>query len=166
MLYFDYTISVTVQDIPLDLDYFPAVTVCNKNPFDSSKSKTLKYLKSILNKYNILTNLTISGSNEEDFKTIFLFRRSLNLLKSNVIAENYKNSSELYGLRYTLDDMLISCFFNGVECNSSDFYYFYTFDYGNCFTFNSALNGNTHTTSKTGPRTGLSLELFTGIPGY
>ena len=67
---------------------------------------------------------------------------------------------------YTLDDMLISCYFNGIQCNTSNFNWFYSYSYGNCYTFNNPnVSSNILKTSKSGPNNGLQLELFAGIPG-
>ena len=64
-----------------------------------------------------------------------------------------------------METMLISCYFNGEKCNLSDFYYFHSFEYGNCYTFNYNLSSIRYT-SKYGPSSGLSMELFVGVSGF
>lgn len=63
--------------------------------------------------------------------------------------------------------MLVSCYFDGMKYSESDFRWFYRYDYGNCYTFNSIHDYNCKsnpaiTTSNSGPSTGLVLELFSG----
>ena len=38
-----------------------------------------------------------------------------------------------------LSDMLVSCEYNGVKCTAKDFYWYYSFYYGNCYRFNGGL---------------------------
>ena len=86
------------------------------------------------------------------------------LLKAIVMTEaNFTAYNlTLQDVGFTLDTMLISCFYNGLKCSKSDFTYNYTYEYGNCYTFNK--NGS-RTTKISGAGTGLQLELFVGVPG-
>jgi hypothetical protein len=91
-------------------------------------------------------------------------------LKASVIADKSLNDSFLESLGFTLDTMLISCYYNNQRCNKSDFTWFRTFEYGNCYTFNGVFDQNKNmvdskTTSKAGPSNGLVLELFIGAGG-
>ncbi|XP_063792325.1 degenerin unc-8-like isoform X1 [Pseudophryne corroboree] len=70
---------------------------------------------------------------------------------------------------HQLEDMLIFCNFHGQECNSSFFYGFINYKFGNCYTFNSQkptdIRGNPIPTqllniTKAGFMYGLHLELF------
>jgi len=45
-------------------------------------------------------------------------------------------------LGHNLSDALISCSFNGVSCNSSDFIWSWDESFGNCYTFNSGFDSN------------------------
>jgi amiloride-sensitive sodium channel subunit gamma len=64
---------------------------------------------------------------------------------------------------YSLETMLISCFYNGIACNTSDFSLVFTYEYGNCYTFNSQTPART--TKLFGFGSGLVLELFVGVEG-
>ena len=61
--------------------------------------------------------------------------------------------------------MLISCYYNGAQCTEADFTYYYTYEYGNCYIFNSYNNTNKRYAIRTGPSNGLSLELYAGYAG-
>ena len=71
-----------------------------------------------------------------------------------------KNLDIGYKIRY----MLLSCSFDGVQCSISDFASYYSYEFGNCFIFNFAYN-STSLRTVTRTKTGLRLELFSGIPG-
>jgi hypothetical protein len=45
----------------------------------------------------------------------------------------YFNDYSKKQLGYSIDSMVISCTYNNMDCNLSDFYWFYDIDYGNCF---------------------------------
>jgi hypothetical protein len=65
---------------------------------------------------------------------------------------------------FYLDDMLVSCTYAGLECTSSDFTTMLSFDYGNCYTFNSGYNSTIKKSSAAGGINGLEIELFSGDP--
>jgi hypothetical protein len=65
--------------------------------------------------------------------------------------------------------MLIKCHFTEIRCSANDFYWYYDFNYGNCYTFNSGYNASGHrvpirTVQKPGRFAGLYLQLFIGRP--
>ncbi len=148
---------------------FPAVTVCNLNPFDIVTNKyAAKY---IINTFqsNKISPLIVPTDNQT---AINLVKIASTILKAYVLADNNLNASNLSreSLGFTMSTMLISCYFNGIQCSASDFYLYETFDYGNCYTFNGLKNSDGSSaplkeTTKTGPNTGLVLELFLGVPG-
>lgn len=98
---------------------------------------------------------------------IYQVRQAMKVLKASALSKSNSDSSYVYNLGWSFDSMIISCYFNGNKCNSSSFDRFYSFEYGNCYTFNKKTTTSTslRTTSKTGPTNGLSLEIFTGYPG-
>ncbi len=61
--------------------------------------------------------------------------------------------------------MLVSCDFDGQPCDSNDFKWSHDFEYGNCFTFNHKHSSVIRNATKSGPKTGLNMELFTGLQG-
>ena len=85
-----------------------------------------------------------------------------------------ENSSDfLYDSSLFLDSMLISCEFQGNPCTIKDFYHSYSYEYGNCFTFNSQKpnasttqhNYTSYATRKAtrpGWQYGLRLEMYAG----
>ena len=61
-----------------------------------------------------------------------------------------------------MNQMLISCSFNGIECGETNFTWFWSNDYGNCYTFIGNMNGYSIRTSQAGYDKGLQLELLVG----
>ena len=68
---------------------------------------------------------------------------------------------------FDLRNMLISCAFVNSECNSVNFTWIYSHNYGNCYTFNSGFDNesraiNVQEVRDSGMNNGLNLELFIG----
>lgn len=90
-------------------------------------------------------------------------------IRASLIRQFYRdllqdfNTYKLF--TYDLEkDMLISCTFNHLNCDSSNFSSFISSDYGICYTYNYANErALVQNTSKVGPNNGLQLELFIGI---
>lgn len=142
---------------------FPAVTICNINPFDMGNSNTTAFYQQVLSSNGLSQNID-PGPN--DF-AIELVREYMSVLKSSAVSDMRNNSTYIRSLGYDLDTLLISCYFNGFACNSSDFYWYFTYDYGNCYIFNHDYGSgeNLKVVSQSGPSSGLQLELFMGLPG-
>ncbi|KAJ8029869.1 Amiloride-sensitive sodium channel subunit gamma-2 [Holothuria leucospilota] len=67
---------------------------------------------------------------------------------------------EREALGHDIWDMLLSCSWKGLTCSPHNFTHFFNYKHGNCYTFNSGINGSAEISSKSGPLYGLSLELF------
>ena len=75
------------------------------------------------------------------------------------------NDSTRKSAGFLIENMLVSCSFNRLSCNSSDFSYFFHQNYGNCYTFNARTDNNqVKTTYFDGSERCLILELFIGKP--
>lgn len=162
-----YEVVVSNQIVSESITEFPSVTICNLNPFDvATESYTGQYLVEKLNLNSILPVIT---SNNETF-SYELVDDAASLLKAVASSDKNLTSKQLESLGFTIDTMLISCYFDHVQCNTSAFTWFHDSEYGNCYTFNSLFDSNGRknpalTTSKTGPTHGLNLEIFTGASG-
>ena len=78
------------------------------------------------------------------------------------------SDSEKKKLGHHIEDILLECVFNNVECSKDDFIWHFDKFYGNCFKFNSGFDKNGRTALKTanqpGKIYGLSLTLFDKLP--
>lgn len=87
-------------------------------------------------------------------------------LKSTFQSDAEVNKT--YDLRqngFQLTQMLISCMFDLKPCSVSDFVWFYSFDYGNCYRFNGN-NEIVRVVKKAGPLNGLRLNIFFLISNF
>ena len=148
--YFSFSVTVsTSREIQTPID-FPAVSICNLNPFHS-------FINASLSSYS--TNF---GTNET---SISIIERYLEVLKNQAAANPiYHFNGDLQSqLGFYLSEMLVSCYYSKKICSSSDFQMFRSYDYGNCYTFNKN-SSNIKTISNAGSGHGLEIELFTGDP--
>ena len=124
LAYFAYEVATTTRTLSETPAPFPKVTICNYNPFTSMAS--VEFLREI----NLQTQPDIDMFNETQLnmfgyseKTDFLngiYSSALSYLLSNNVSDWTKKS-----LGHSLDDILISCLFNGYECTADDFVWKY-----------------------------------------
>lgn len=161
--FFAYGTVTSVTKYLETIQTFPAVTICNINPFDTGNLNTFSYIQRVLSANGMNTTVTPSS----DQYSIYLVREIMDLVKSSALSNVKGNGSFIQKLGFDLDTMLISCYFNGYTCSSSDFYWYYTYEFGNCYIFNHDYgNGSSlKSVSQSGPNSGLQIELFAGYPG-
>ena len=160
--YFSYNVLINMQIVDKSNVDFPAVTVCNLNPFDRRYSQD--YINKVLAKYNLSSSLDYYNKvgNRELSPSDVLF-----LLKSNLANDFNFTSEQKRKFGFEIDYMLLTCYFNDIKCNSSDFIWRYDFNYGNCFTFNSGYDQNGSKVpilkiNEPGSDRSFKLELFLG----
>uniref|UniRef100_A0A8D2L2U0 Sodium channel epithelial 1 gamma subunit n=1 Tax=Varanus komodoensis TaxID=61221 RepID=A0A8D2L2U0_VARKO len=88
----------------------------------------------------------------------------------NAIQEWYKlhymnimaqiDAEEKVKMSYSADELLLSCSFDGISCDSRNFTSFHHPMHGNCYTFNSGQNGEILSTSMGGSENGLQVILY------
>ena len=125
--YFEYPTQTLVT---IDEDWeqpFAAVTICNNSPmrFDRFINPFLEYTneRGITNT-NDTTNFTpLQAAHVYPF-----------------IYHKFNRNESVEEFFYSLDELLISCHYNGRPCSAADFVPFLSSLYGRCYTF----NGKTH----------------------
>ncbi|CAF0724254.1 unnamed protein product [Brachionus calyciflorus] len=125
---------------------FPAISICNLNPFKTTNS----------NVYNTLLNVLLENNFKYTIHPNLASISASSLVKSYVfnLPDEVKKT-----FSYQYSELVYSCKFNGFLCSSQDFEWFYSFDYGNCYKFNP--NG-TKMVGKSGSQGGLRLEMYVG----
>lgn len=161
--------TTDIKNVYEDSHIFPAVTICNLNAFSTYPDSNAQYIGEILMEHNFSLPLNVSNSNYESATK--LLHSGLDILKANVkkrVLEVNLTSSELLTLGFDIDTMLVSCTYARKVCEAKDFSYSYSFEYGNCYTFNADFYKNSTVVSNalTGSTASLELELFAGIGGY
>lgn len=127
VVYLQYDVLINqevVIEAPID---FPVVTVCNLNAFDRIKAKNFIDLTLAKNNISYVTNISSINISPTEVD---------NLLKASVIGNKNFTTANIQNLGFTIDFMLLTCYFNNVPCNVSDFRWVYDFGYTNCWQFN------------------------------
>ncbi|CAF1055038.1 unnamed protein product [Didymodactylos carnosus] len=119
--YFTYATQTSVE-IRLDRKMpFPAVTICNANPYrlDTMNASLVAFLYR-----QLLSNITFN-------------QNLLNPLAIPLVVDlfNRNQTEELWSIGFQLSDILLGCVYNGIDCSNS-FTRSLTSALGNCFTFN------------------------------
>lgn len=146
---------------------FPAITICNLNPFDfGTYESTGIYLQNIIFNNSLNSKIELS----ENDTAIVKIDEIRNIIKAHATSDKSLSFDQLRNKGFTLNTMLVSCFYNNEECFLNDFHLFRDNDFGNCYTFNDIFDGNrkikdTLKTSKSGLENGLKMEIFVGISG-
>jgi hypothetical protein len=147
-LAFDVLNSITIVDVAQLT--FPAVTICNLNPFVTQEA--IKFVAT-----NTSINLTSLRTNYLTVAEGLSYAKRAELMSSN-INDSFRRSMGL-----DLKSMVITCYFNGGTCDlDTDFSWFYSSEFGNCFTFGS--ENRSKMASRAGKDNGLVVNLFVGLP--
>ncbi|CAF0901340.1 unnamed protein product [Brachionus calyciflorus] len=146
--YYEYRVLTTFEIVQESSNLFPVITICNLNEYDLSKNTNL------LN----MSNYLIENTDDKDLNPKETFEKIKKEFLKNA------NITELEETRFKLNDMLISCNFNEIKCDLTDFTLIKNELYGNCYSFNMAKNESIRSTSKYGPKYGLQMEFYIGHP--
>jgi hypothetical protein len=126
------TVSRTLYETPA---LFPKVTICNVNPF------TTQYAVEFIRKINKDLNPNISIFNEEVMSRLnFSIKYGLieKVKLQSIIKMNNLNETEKRKLTHPLEDLMQNCSFKNIQCEASDFTWYFDSFYGNCWIFNTA----------------------------
>jgi hypothetical protein len=152
IVYYQYGVSVSISTNFESTTQFPAVTLCNLIPFDLNSNTN--FFMSMIQNASLTPNITPTLSSPG----IYQVQQTMNFLRANILANSQTyNSTFLKSLGFDLNSMLISCYFNKERCTASDFTWIFSFEYGNCYSFNYKRNSsiNLKTISNAGPSFGL-----------
>jgi hypothetical protein len=127
--YFEYKSKNDLQFLSNYQTTFPAFTICNSAAIraDCLQQPFIDYL---YNQSLIASNNYSQTIPPELFNEVYAF---LIMLANG----NAAKQEELVELTFSLDIMLLNCMYNGENCNQSDFVWFYSYNYGSCYTFNA-----------------------------
>ena len=122
--YFSYEVTTTSRTLSETPAPFPKVTICNYNPFTTAES--IEFLRMI----NQITRPDIDMFNQTQLNRLNyaektdLFTSIYNAATSYTLRQNFSDVDK-QKLGQRLEDILISCSFNGDECTPDDFVWMY-----------------------------------------
>ena len=133
-LKFDVVTKIRMNDeIPTP---YPTISICNIDPFVTENAS-----KFIVDVYRNKLGLNVTKENWHSKEIYDIVRNSKQMMLSN--AFNPKLEDEMRkSFGFMLKDILHKCTYNLNTCSDEDFTWFFSFDHGNCFRFNSGLNNN------------------------
>ena len=130
--YFKYDVISTLEVVNEKPVIFPKVTICNTNPFTSQQAEYLLKTQILDN------NLNIQNSNF--FKITNEIKSAIAFAKSVVNNPEYGDENRKL-LGFNLKDLILDCSLNQIKCDlNRDVHWFFHYDYGNCYQFNSGYN--------------------------
>ena len=156
--YYQFNVSSTISKIHNLPAPFPAVTICNINPFNEAYASDYIYNKTSLAKCFDTTNSSQFQACMNTSNPNIAFELFNDQIKHIVANDQSLTAWDHYWYGYDLQtDMTISCEYNGIQCNASnDFVQYWDNQYGNCYTFNK---NEGLLSSSIGDRDGLKMEL-------
>uniref|UniRef100_A0A673KB02 Acid-sensing ion channel 1 n=1 Tax=Sinocyclocheilus rhinocerous TaxID=307959 RepID=A0A673KB02_9TELE len=155
--YFQYPHVTKLDEVTAPMMAFPAITFCNLNSFRFGRV-TRNDL------YHAGELLALLNGRYEIRDTHMVEESVMMTLKDKADFSSFKprpfNMREFYDrVGHDIKEMLLSCYFRGVECSAEDFSVIFT-RYGKCYTFNSGQDGRPLLiTMKGGMGNGLELML-------
>jgi hypothetical protein len=155
------------SEIPM---VYPAITFCNINPLINNNSDALisEFLPDwfvidyLSEKYNF-SSTPKSENITATYKSLVMAKKQA-LNKAMDPSYGDENRKKLW---YPLNEILVNCVYNGVRCNESDFTWFYMYDFGNCYQFNTGTDKKGSQAAlknifMPGEKNGLYLEVYAG----
>ncbi len=138
--FFEFNVVVNYQKIAEMQSEFPSITLCNINSLDiSERQSTGEYLMQILTTNSLQSFLTVNDTEDAINKV----EDYANVIKASLIyALKKRGFDDIFRLGFTLNKLVISCYYNEVKCDLQEFFQFFDFQYGNCYTFNPFVNSN------------------------
>ena len=166
-------VSEVQENIETQME-FPAVTFCNLDPFATQYA-----IDHVEAKLISVFNLSMNDLIQPTWATYSNLKKYQNFILNDISDPSYNVSTkQKFGV--SLDKTLIDCHYNEESCldtMANNFIWYYSYRYGNCFTFNSGYTFNTtqpdetsikneipiKLVKKAGPLFGLNFEIFTGV---
>lgn len=158
--YFEYNVTTAVRMYGEDSMNFPAIKVCQSSPFISEKG--VEYLSDKILEDDKVFSIDPDYLNFEIVDRKFRGQDKLATLtrEPNVTAEMRAE----FG--YSLEEFVLSCSFYSNPCKKADWLRVFDSYAGNCFVFNSGLNGSVNTIDLPGEWSSLRLHLYLSDQGY
>ena len=157
--YLSYDVVTKTQIIAETKSTFPTVTLCGITPLMTKFAENITEF--YINKYNLFnfTNETLN-----DYLSQLVIANFLAQLQVNIPDYDDENRKQL---GFNLNDSLMHCTYNQNACSTLDFEWYYDYNFGNCYKFNSGYDlfkkpATLKESIKPGVSNGLVLYLYVG----
>ena len=156
--YLEYQVTTKIRFHDEKTSDFPAVAICNYNPFVTEYA--IDFLIGLIEK------TSPNSSKPQNLSKIELINEHLKTnpyLKDHVrylVWSESMSNTEKQKLGFPLKKVILSCRFNTMDCIDTGFTWKYSWQYGNCYVFNS---DNQFKLQTKGENFGLTIELFKGF---
>lgn len=157
--YYEFPVTTKVDYPFVNHVNFPSVAVCNSNPFVTQFA-----IEEIFSQLGTEAHLQLKENKTKlDILNEMLIQN--NSLRNQILTNAYSlNETFKKMANFPFKDVLISCKFEGVECSWENFDWFWSYNYGNCYVFNSInINASSLEIRSAGFTNSLTLELFGGF---
>ena len=121
--YYSYetvTKSETIYEMPA---IFPTISICSQNMFTTQAG--YDFVANMVWENNLLSNeewLSMTLFEDNDF---YKYGLGVRLLNSDKYSDDFRKS-----MGYSINEMLLLCYFNNYQCSSNDFYWYFDPYYG------------------------------------
>ena len=148
--FFKYPTHTLVSIIDDSSQKFPAVSICNYSPI----------------RYDLFIDTFLNYTNSTDWADLnnLSFTEIQRIQIQDFFRYKLNNNESIVEYFFTLENMLIKCRYNQLECTIDDFVSFVDARYGLCYTFNARAdhirNGTLYKLAENGEWGLLELELY------
>lgn len=101
------------------------MTFCNVNPFNRIYADP--YINKTLERNNLTYVFDPSQIGMDPSQVMML-------IKSTVKSDQNLSAADVQKMGFDLNYLWLTCYYNSIPCNKSDFTYRYDFEYTNCYT--------------------------------
>lgn len=132
LAYFEFETVTKTQRVHLVVTEFPAVSICNINPYMTNSG--YEFVKNVLVSNKFVSPLAPTAF----FRFLFedALRRFRFVVGMTALIPSQTNATRKSFGR-SLEEMLLSCTYNMNSCTANDFEWYYDAYYGNCYKFNT-----------------------------
>ena len=159
LAYFTWEVITKVRVIDERPMLFPKVTFCNVDPYITNES--IPFLAEVIKETRYFNNLVNGKGLKSDLDKVNYVSLNaapffLDEVRDKLLS---KKTSDKRRYGRTASEFIITCQYDNADCDVNDFEYWYSYDYGNCYTFNtnatspfqSSVSGNIKTKNYLNP---------------
>ena len=162
--YFEFDVVSKIRVYAEDSSAFPTITICDANPLTTKQAEheineTIRYI----------SDNTVTNSHFGLGSTFRMAKLSKDIFMGYVMSRSFLfEDSQKQALGFSLDNVLQMCSFNLGSCDSSNFTWYFSYTYGNCFQFNTGISTPMRDSTVSGRMYGLVLFMgpLTNLNAY